>query len=170
MVVIEVAIMVGSAVLVYGVSKLSKKLGYKIKKKHIKKYLYLAFDSLDIDMLKKSFSAVKDFDSKHNTNKMDKYLFDIVQRFRDDDDKPTLNEKVVLGLKDNFDDVRDILDNEDEEILIRNDVDERLEEVREVLQDVEQRRKEMIIRKNAIRAQMLEKNKRKSKTKRGSMA
>ena len=155
MIVVEVIIVISLCAGVYGVKLLGKKMGYKITKKKLKKLLNKGFDLMDTDMIKMAINSLSDFDGKHSSKKLDKYLMEIVNMFRDDDEKPTLNEKNVLNLSKEFvfDNIFD--DDEKEEVRQLESIEEKLEETKEVLNEVEKRRKEVMLRKNMIRQRQI---------------
>jgi nucleoside-triphosphatase THEP1 len=115
----------------------------------------LGFEVMDLDLIRSSILSLEDF----NPAKVDKYLMEIVKLFRDDDKKKTLNQNSVMNLKSSNFDFSDIFDDEVEEKERQMDeIDEKLEETRQVLSDVEKRRKEIILRKNEIRSRQATKS------------
>ena len=174
MIIIEATIIIGMVVGVYGLKTIGKKFNYKVSKKKLKKLLVLAFDIMDTDDIKSSIKSLSDFDSKHSTNKLDKYLLEIIKEFRDNEDKRTLNESNVLNLPNEFD-FDSIFDNDEEEKekeqkeqkeeeqkeqkeQEQNDIKEKLNETQELLDELNKRRKEVINRKNEIRGRQLAKS------------
>lgn len=158
MIIIEASIVVGLVAGVYGIKVLSKKLGYKLNKNKLKKLLNVAFDAMDNDLIKGAIFSLLDFDRKHNSKKLDKYLLTIIKTFRDDEEKPTLNEANVLNLRNEF-----VLENifeedEKEEERQLDEIEIKLEETRQVLSEVDKRRKEVILRKNQIKQSQMMKS------------
>lgn len=151
MIIEELSIVLISIAGVYGIRKLTKKMKYNIRKKKLKKLLNDGFSVMNTDIIKTAIKALEDFDAKYNTKKLEKYLLEIVNIFRDDDEKPTLNEKNVLGLVEElvFDSIFD--DEEEEEERQLSEIEEKMQETKKVLNEVELRRKEIILRKNQIR-------------------
>ena len=157
-VVIEISIVAGVITMVYVIKTISKKIGYRIGKKKLKKLLYYGFEIMDVNIIKNSIKALEDFDSKYHTKKLNKYLLNIVDIFRDDDTKQNLNEKNVLNLPTEFafDMIFDT-DEKEEELLV-DEIDEKIEETKLVLSEVEKRRKEIMLRKNEIRQRQMGKS------------
>lgn len=158
MILAEISIVIISIAGAYGIKVLLGGAKYKINKKKLKKSLRKSFDLMDVESIKRAIVSLADFDSKHCSHKLEKYLLQIIQVFRDDEEKPTLNEKNVLNLPKEF--IFDsIFDNDVEEDERQLDViEEKLEETKEVLTEVEKRRKEIMLRKNLIRQRQMGKS------------
>lgn len=170
MILIEAGIVIGLVAGAYGIKVVVKKMGYKVSKKKLKRMINLSFDLMDGNMIREGIEALKDFDGKHNTKKLNKYIQQIINRFRQDEDKPNLDEKKVKEALDDFDLLEFILEeDEDEEEDIKDEVEEKMEEVKQVLNSVEQRRREMILRKNEIRMMMAGKSKKMDRRRFGGM-
>ena len=161
MILAELSIVLISIAGFYGISRIAKKLKFKLSKKKLKKMLNKGFELMDTDMIKNAISSLIDFDSKYNSKKLNKYLLEIIKVFRDDPKKLNLNEVNVLNLAKEF-----VFDNifdadEQEESRQLDTIEEKLEETREVLTEVEKRRQEILLRKNQIRQrQSIKSNKR----------
>ena len=156
MIIIEGSIIIGIVTGVYGIKVLSKKFGYKMEKSKLKKLLVMGFDSMNSDLIRRTINSLSEFDGKHSTKKLDKYLLDIVTLFRDDENKTTLNEKNVLNLVKEFT-MENLLEDEAEARALK--VEETLERVREA----EQKREEMLMRKDLIRERQLAKSNKRRK-------
>lgn len=155
MLLVEAGIVIGLCAGAYGLKVLLKKTNYKIGKNKLKRLLKRGFDLMDTDLIKSAIKELSDFDGKHNSRKLDKYLLQIVNDFRDDEEKPTLNEKNVLNLVKEFvfDNIFD--DDEEEEERQLDEIEEKLQASKEVLSEVEKRRKEILLRKNMIRQRQI---------------
>lgn len=148
----EATVVTAGALIVLGSYKLFRRLRYLIRKKGLKKGLVKAFESIDSDTILRSLTHIEDFDKKHNSNKLPKYLLDIVNAFDADDTKPTLNRNNTLGLMTDFSMIDTIFDETEEEVKeATNILDEKLIEI-------EQKRREVILRKNEIRSAQILKN------------
>ena len=147
---IEEAIALASGILcVVGMQKLSKKVGYKISKRKLKKLLIEAFDLLDIPMMEKAIINMKDFDSKHQTKKLDKTINKILSK------KPDLNKENVRRMvtENNFTSIEDIFSQTQDEKKEEEDF------VSEQLLAIERKRQDIIQRKQDIRNKLMAKEK-----------
>ena len=157
MILAEISIILLAITTSYGIKVLAKKYGYKIRKTRLRKLLLEGFTLMDPNLIKIAITSLKDFDGKYSTNKLDKYLLEIIQIFNSNDEKITLNEKNVLNLVNKF--IFDnILDDEEEEEKQKDEIEEKIEENREILNEVEKRRKEIMLRKNQIRQKQVGKS------------
>lgn len=154
LVIVEVSILVASVLGVIGLKKLLSKVGVKISKRKLKKILFNGFSIIDIDMIKTAIVGLKDYDKKYNTEKLEKYIQEILKENKYNKETPDFNEEnVKLSLND-FNMLENIFDETEEE---KKDI----EDVVDVkLTEIEKRRKEIIIRKNEIKNQIQGKNRR----------
>lgn len=139
MVIAEASVIIGICVGIYGIKKVSKKLGYKLQKSKIKKFLFEAFELLNIDMIKKAIVIIEDFDKRYNTKKLNKYLLQISQIWKEDDNKPNLNENNLLFLPNDFS-INDIIEREDK---------------KETIKEIEERRNKVLERKREIKKRQI---------------
>lgn len=158
MILAELSIVLIAIAGVCGIKVLSKKMGYKLSKKKLKKLLMVGFDLMDADIIHSAIMSLMDFDGKHNSKKLDKYLLEVVKTYRDDETKPTLNEKNVLNLVKEF-----TMDNIFDDDVIEEErqldiIEEKMEETKQVLNEVDKRRKEIMLRKNMIRQRQIAKS------------
>ena len=153
MIVIEGLIIVGSIAGSILLHNGLKRLGVVISKRKLRKMLAKGFEKLDFDMIKKAITGLKDFDYKHSTQKLDKYLVPIIKEFRDNDEKMSINEKnLQISIRD-FSQFHTIF--EPDEVEEEEQVDlvgEILDEADLQLQEVKKRRDEVMQRKNHILA------------------
>ena len=140
MVIAEGLAILGSFFAVIGIKMLAKKWGYKIKKGRLRRMLLKGFELMDIDIIKLVIAALEDFDTKHKTKKLDKYLLNVTKTFRNRDDLPNLNEHIIL--------------NRPKDININNILDRK-----EMKEEMNIRRDEIIERKNMIREKQMKLNK-----------
>jgi hypothetical protein len=152
MIITEAGIVIGLVAGAYGIKVLLKKMEYKIDKGRLKKLLIKGFMLMDTDLLEKVILSIKDFDKKNNTQKLQKYLMEIYKIFRDDNDKHTLNRRGMVDLADTLDFVALFEQDEEDEENDKDEIEEKLQESKDVLNEVERRRKEILVRKNMIRA------------------
>lgn len=163
MIVIEGLIIVGSIAGSILLHNGLKRLGVIVSKKKLKKLLIKGFTILDFDVIKKAITGLKDFDYKHNTKKLDKYLLPIIKEFKDSDEKMSINEKNLKVAIGDFSQFHTIFDEDEEEVSEQNAiVDEKLDLVNEQLQEVKRRRDEVMQRKNHIKAIQRQEKKRMS--------
>lgn len=144
-----IAISFGGAVII---RLLSKKFGYKFEKMRLKRGLRLALDLLeknleDSNKIKKTSLKLQEFDFKHNTSKLNK----VVDKFLSKN--PHINEKnLKFMIKEGiFSDFSSIYDQEEIEEL-DDDVF-----VEDKLSQIEQKRQEIIQRKQKIKTRTLAK-------------
>ena len=155
----EVIAIVGGTLIVMGSRKVLIKLGVKMSKRKLKNLLIKGFEAVDFDMMKKAILSLQDFDEKHSTKKLDKYLGKIVKKNK------TINQSKLKEAVNNLDKLETIFDEDEDEVKVEqmsNLLNERLDEV-------DKRRREVLIRKNEIRQQNLSALKKKGRRKMGSM-
>ncbi|MCH6575670.1 MAG: hypothetical protein IH795_10815 [Bacteroidetes bacterium] len=144
---IEIAV-AGGVIVLLGAFKIVKKLGYKRSKKLLKKALITGFENLEYDDIKIAITALMDFDSKNSTKKLEKYLLQIVNEFRENNDKLDINEANLKNSLRDLSQLHTIFDQEPEETDELNDmIDEKIDEVNK-------RRKEVMLRKNQIKSRV----------------
>ncbi len=127
------------------------------RKKKLKKMIKMAFKEMDMDMIKLVIVKLLDFDTRFRTNKTQLYLTKEIIR------NPQLNEKYVLSLITGFHHIAKLFDQEVEEEI----EDEAVVDVK--LKQIESKRKEILIRKNQLKQQILAKNKRMKRRSTGAM-
>ncbi len=149
----EAAALIAGTLVTIAIAKISHTVGIKVNKNKLKKLLNRGFEELDYDVIKQAFTGLVDFDSKHGTRKLEKYLLPIVHKFRDDEERMNINHKNLKLSMNDFSKLENIFDEDEEEVEEQNNVVEEQIEVANVkLQEIKKRRDEVIARKNQIRS------------------
>lgn len=103
---IEEVLLLSSVTIGITLYKTYKKIKYKNKKKKLKTRLKKSFEKRNKKDIIKNIESLKDFDSKKHTNKLEKYLYDLI------DEIPFLNKDFVLSLINNFNEIDNIFNDE----------------------------------------------------------
>lgn len=119
------------------------------QKKRFKKLLFNGFNNLDYDDIRLGICGLLDYDSKYNTKKLDKYLNKIIIEFKNNPDKLNINQKKLDIAINDFDKLEYIFDMSDEEELEANEL------LDDKILEVQARRKEILIRRNALKMDRL---------------
>lgn len=130
---------------------ISKKVYYKRKKKKLKKKLFKAFEINDKQQIKKYITKCQDFDKKYNTEKLKKYLIQIIKQY------PTINEYNTLNLMKDFTSINELYTGE---TFVKSKMDILLEEK---LKKIEIKNKEVKIRNDKLTQKFAEKAKKMEK-------
>ena len=155
----EAAIITGGVIIIFGILKGIKETGYKCSKRKLWKALHKGFIEVNGDIILETIDKLRDFDKKNKRNKLNKYINKILAENRKND-LPNLNSKNVRGLSRNPELIHNIFDESEESILDEEDIiDKKIDVVNSTLTDIERKRKDIIIRKNEIRHNMINKNK-----------
>lgn len=126
---------------------ISKKVYYKRKKKKLKKKLFKAFEINDKQQIRKYITKCQDFDKKYNTEKLKKYLIQIIKQY------PTINEYNTLNLMKDFTSINELYTGE---TFVKSKMDILLEEK---LKKIEIKNKEVKIRNDKLTQKFAEKAK-----------
>lgn len=130
---------------------ISKKVYYKRKKKKLKKKLFKAFEINDKQQIRKYITKCQDFDKKYNTEKLKKYLIQIIKQY------PTINEYNTLNLMKDFTSINELYTGE---TFVKSKMDILLEEK---LKKIEIKNKEVKIRNDKLTQKFAEKAKKMEK-------
>lgn len=126
---------------------ISKKVYYKRKKNKLKKKLFKAFEINDKQQIKKYVCKVQDFDKKYNTEKLKKYLTNIVKTY------PAINEYNTMNLIKDFTTINELYTSEN---FVKSKMDLLLEEK---LKKIEAKNKEVKLRNDKLTQKFAEKAK-----------
>lgn len=143
--------LLATATFINATKEISKKIYYKNKKNKLKKKLKQAFDNNDKQQIRKYITKIQDFDKKNSTEKLKKYLINIVKEI------PGLNEYNTLQLLIDFTTINDLYTSE---LHIKSKMDLLLEEK---LKKIEAKNKEVKIRNDKISQKMAMKGKKMEK-------
>lgn len=155
----ETAILIGAGISIIVIKTILKKLGYKIEKKRLKKLFNKALDDGDMDGFKLSINALLDFDKHKKKRKLDKYTQQAIKRYKEDNKKVNINEKnFKLAVRD-FDKLMTIFDEEEEE------KEEEVEFVDKKLQEIQNRRNEILEKRAALKKSIVGNSKKKLRRK-----
>lgn len=146
------AITILSGALIILFERTYKKIKYNIIKRNLKKKIIKSIRENDKNNIKKYVIKLKDFDKKYNKRKLLSCLEYCIKNING------LKEENVYSLISDFNFLDMIYENEDEElnINIHNNLNERLKEL-------EKKRKEILLRNNQIQARNIFKNKKMDK-------
>lgn len=148
----EQGLIIAGAIIVIGSKSILKYIKRRSRKKKLRKRLYNAFDDLDYDAIKVAIRNLQDYDRKYRTQKLKKYLNNVCRTFRDDETQLNINETKLkeavldLGLLEHIFDITDEEQNE-QDIIIEDSLD--LTRIR--LDEIKRKRKEVMMRKDAVR-------------------
>lgn len=143
--------------ILFGCYKAIKLINRKKYKGKLKKSLIIAFNELDINKIRKSIKGLKDYDSKYNTQKLGKYIENIIELINNNDEPININPVNMEKALEDLDMLPTIFDNPEEDIKEANLLDEKITEI-------EKKRKEIILRKNLLKLNMVKAQKHKSKS------
>ncbi len=164
MIITEAIGITSAIVILIGCKKLCEKLGYKIKKRKLKKALkqalsFINTEDLNVENIQITASKLLEFDVKNSSKKMDKTLEKFLRR------NPELNcenlkEMCKSGNFSNFDCIYDITEEQKDED--REYVDDKLKEI-------EMRRNEILRRKQKVKTRAMAKEKARGRQNVGAM-
>ena len=145
-----ITILAGAGIILF--ERTYKKIKYNIIKRNLKKKIIKSIRENDKNNIKKYVIKLKDFDKKYNKRKLLSCLEYCIKTING------LKEENVYSLISDFNFLDMIYENEDEElnINIHNNLNERLKEL-------EKKRKEILLRNNQIQARNIFKNKKMDK-------
>jgi hypothetical protein len=82
----EIAIGVGALCVYYTFKDMRRFIKYRVRKKKLKKKLNKSFTNFNKEKVKTNITQLKDFDATYNTNKLEKYLEQVIIKHREYDE------------------------------------------------------------------------------------
>lgn len=143
----EVIILLGSAIGL-GVSRyIGKLVKYKTQKCKLRKKLYHCLNTKHENGVKCCIAKLKDFDKQNNTDKLNHYINKYIRKYGDKAGVNGGKLRLYVEGETEFYEIYEIIKEED----IVDIIQDQLDKATKVLSEVEQKRKEIILRKNRIR-------------------
>ena len=126
---------------------------YKAHKNRLKKNLYNSLDMKNEELFIYTKKKLESFDTEHNKSKTEKYLYRYAKNHKDELNLTAYFSYMNGEAIGNWSHIWNLVDEDN----MNDIVDEKLEEIKEVMGEVERRKRELMIRKNKIRQHTINK-------------